>query len=152
MRAQVSVCAPSRRELTFSLGHLAGTLPHLSSSIFQFIPCPLSGPPLAHNHTFVSPGQTPPEQRPLSSSKTLRWDLSLFLGHPPQLPKVLRAAHCLPPTPTCLCVYASHWAPHSYADQIESLLRPSTVLHMYANNGMQTHLPCASSQHTLDPT
>ena len=61
-------------------------------------------------------------------------------------------AHCSHPTPRFLCVYAlntSSWAPHSYAGQTESLLRSSTVLYIYVNNGMQTHQPCASSQHTL---
>lgn len=85
MRAQVSVCAPSRGELTFSLGCLPRGLP---TAPFLFLPVhalPPLGPSLVHSHTFVSPGphwQTPLEQRPLSSSKSLRKDLFLFLGHP----------------------------------------------------------------------
>ena len=61
----------------------------------------------------------------------------------------------MPATPTYLCVYAlntSKWAQHCFADQIESLLKPSTVSHTYVNNSMQTHLPPASSPRILYPS
>lgn len=107
MRAQVSVWAPSAGELIFSFSHLPGTLP---TALFPSLPAhplplfrTLFGPQPLFCKSWTLLGNPPPPES-LSSSRSLRRDLTLLSGHPAYLPKVLEAA-CRP-TPTCLCVSA----------------------------------------------